>query len=882
MRTRERGLILLAVVGALVAGARAGSVDFSIAEKDFPFVDAWLGEFADELSEALVLGRPAAFNMLKEGDPARGGTRKETWKLYRTAAKFYEANADFLDKGRRLDEGGTLKAHGWRVQRMNGLPNLESHPRIHHAVWQSADGRKALFLCNASWAKTDFVWEGHGRKIAERMQPRSFAVVPLWETPAVAKVAGGKTIRGKPQDKGGPRYLSVDWTFGDGVDWSAADRLVIDVVSRDEGGDRLMAYVKDAWTKGSQTDWVLAEFTPGPFGVYRWTVPLTGQETTCVLRKVKQLYIFTGGAEHPHYEIACAQIVRRGAPLPPSLDVPPDVAARRTAWEEERAEARRKALVGLTEVGDLRIGLATTMDKIRPDRPLPFRRPIAEGGAMVKLARGEHEGVQILVGNAGRETLRDVRVEVSDLKLSRAWWRFGAAPALAATNISVGVTGYVRTRGLPRYKVGYNVTTNAAPGYRRLTRRADPGWYPDPILDFLRGADVKPATVQSFWIDVAAPANLPAGEYVGTVRVSCAGPHAASASYPFRVKVWDFTLAKAPPLPLAITFHVGDESPCKAAVNSRLDEWADYLADHFITIDSLYAYETPRFEQLARLKREGRLNMFNLGYWTDFTRSEAARRAWMKDGKPVFDAAYARAKELGLLGHAYIYGMDECPTNRFAAMRETVPLLKRMYPGVPISTTCYDYTYGEDGRLSAIDIFTPDTTKYDFAQAEKARASGRHVWWYLACVPHAPYANFFVECEGIEPRSLMGAQTVKYRPEGFLYYQTSIWRRNSPIESGPYTDWDPFSWGSVGNVYNGDGSWTVVGPGGKPLETMRLYNFRDGLEDYAYAKILFARTGKWPDVPAEVVESVTNFNSSASVHYAWRDRLAEQIERSGK
>ena len=880
---KRKRLIPLVVAVMFVAVAHAGSIDFSIEEKSFPFVDAWLGEFADELSEALIFGRPAAFNMLKEGDPARSGARSETWKFYRTAAKFHEANADFLDAGRRMDDGGKLKAHGWRVYRMNGLPNLESHPRIHHAVWQATDGRKALFLCNASWADTDFVWEGHGRKIAERMRPRSFAVVPLWETPDVVNVAGGKTIQGKPYAEGGPRYLSVAWTFDDGADWSAADRLVIDVVTRGEGGDKLMAYVKDAWTKNSQADWVIAEFTPGPFGVYRWIVPLTGQETTCVLRKVKQLYIFTGSAEHPHYEIACAQILRRGAALPPPLDVPQDVMSRRAAWELERAEERRRALAGLTKVGDLRIGLATTMDKIRPDRPLPFRRPIAEGGAMVKLARGEHEGVQILVGNVGQETLRDVRVEVSDLKLSRAWWRrLGKAPMIAATNISVGVTGYVRTRGLPRYKVGYNVVTNTAPGYRRLTRRADPGWYPDPILDFLRGADVKPATVQSFWIDVAAPRDLTAGDYAGTVRISCAGPRQTSVTYPFRVKVWDFTLGKASPLPLAITFHVGGESPCKAVVDSRLDEWADYLADHFITIDSLYSYEKPRFDQLSRLKREGRLNMFNLGYWVDFMRNDAAHRAWMKDSKPVFDAAYARAKELGLLEHAYIYGMDECPTNRFAAMRETIPLLKRMYPGVPISTTCYDYTYGESSLLSEMDIFTPDTTKYDFAQAEKARASGRHVWWYLACVPHAPYANFFVECEGIEPRSLMGAQTVKYRPEGFLYYQTAIWRGNHPIESGPYTDWDPFSWGKVGNVYHGDGSWTAVGPGGKPLETMRLYNFRDGLEDYAYAKLLFERTGRWPEVPAEVVESVTNFNSSASVHYAWRDGLAEQIERSGK
>jgi hypothetical protein len=175
-----------------------------------------------------------------------------------------------------------------------------------------------------------------------------------------------------------------------------------------------------------------------------------------------------------------------------------------------------------------------------------------------------------------------------------------------------------------------------------------------------------------------------------------------------------------------------------------------------------------------------------------------------------------------------------------------------------------------------------DSATDEAVEAEAARANGRHVWWYLACVPHAPYANFFVEGDGIEPRSLMGVQAIKYRPEGFLYYATAIWRKNKPVVKGPFTDWNPLSWGGPGNEYNGDGSWTIPGPGSKPLETVRLYNFRDGLEDYAYAKILFERTGRWPEIPVSIVESVTNYNVSAEVHLRWRDELARKIEAAVK
>ena len=79
--------------------------------------------------------------------------------------------------------------------------------------------------------------------------------------------------------------------------------------------------------------------------------------------------------------------------------------------------------------------------------------------------------------------------------------------------------------------------------------------------------------------------------------------------------------------------------------------------------------------------------------------------------------------------NAYIYGMDEQPTNRFPAMKATLPHLKKWYPSVPIMSTCFDYAYGEDGMLSEMDVFIPDTTKYDFAKAQLARANGRKVWW---------------------------------------------------------------------------------------------------------------------------------------------------------
>jgi hypothetical protein len=146
----------------------------------------------------------------------------------------------------------------------------------------------------------------------------------------------------------------------------------------------------------------------------------------------------------------------------------------------------------------------------------------------------------------------------------------------------------------------------------------------------------------------------------------------------------------------------------------------------------------------------------------------------------------------------------------------------------------------------------------------------------------------FIECPAIEGRLLMGAQTQRMKPDGFLYYQISIWNAASAIMSGPYTDWPVLTYEN----YHGDGQWTCVGPDGIPLPTIRLENFRDGLEDYAYAKLLEEKlriggTDEWIRraraalaVPREVMDTMTNYTDDPAVLYRWRDAMADLIEEA--
>ncbi len=145
----------------------------------------------------------------------------------------------------------------------------------------------------------------------------------------------------------------------------------------------------------------------------------------------------------------------------------------------------------------------------------------------------------------------------------------------------------------------------------------------------------------------------------------------------------------------------------------------------------------------------------------------------------------------------------------------------------------------------------------------------------------------------------MGAQTAKYRPDGFLYYHTSIWNNNKGIDcaAGPYTSWNPVSW----TVYHGDGSLFHCDSDGNPLPSIRLENYRDGQEDYAYyciledavkqvkaKKNLTDAQAKWLKeaeaalvVPETLVKGMDVYSRDPQLLREWRDHLGDLIEACG-
>jgi len=704
-----------------------------------------------------------------------------------------------------------------------------------------------------------------------------------------------------------PEWPSVDLK-SDVADWSKYDRLVIDVVNDAPGGDALGLLI--AAPTGRVQNGLAARRLYLPDHDYRrWTVPLDNWPATMDAHAVGRIHFYSTRPVSANALLSGFYLLKPGEEPPPVAErflrekVEPAREKGRLAAEARHQRAvddfAAKCRAAGQDGKDAWFGRASSMVHVRPRADIDAHVKPADAFAL-SVARGEYASVQAVVMPNGRD-LEDVRIEVGELTREDQgfldWFR--PSPVLSPSSFKTAPVGYVRTENPPPYGIGVNVSTNLPGGYFRTKRLAGTGWWADPILDWLDRATVSGDDVQSFWVRFRCPETARAGVYRGVLSVVWKG---GRREFPLSVRVYGFSMPKTSSLPLALTFmpasnmHRESAENARAAQAVRTDpespinvwkrhaaEWTDFLSEYFVTVDSLYhGGNRVNWEALLRQKEQGRLGIFNLGYWNypkDLT--EEGRRNWLKNTRAKLDAPYAKAKELGLLDRAYLYGCDEVLEQYFDNVRWAVEELKKAYPGVPLMTTAVDEKLGVGTPLSGIDWLTLTTTRIVTRvgpeQVARSRAAGHKVWWYVACNQRAPYANFFVEGPPLEARVLMGAQAIKWRPDGFLYYYLSMWNGRRPISgTSTFTDWDPRSYTN----YHGDGSLFCCGPDGIPCATIRIENFRDGIEDYEYARLYERATGRTCEVPPEVCRDIAQFTDDPEVIERWRASMAEAIEKS--
>lgn len=666
-----------------------------------------------------------------------------------------------------------------------------------------------------------------------------------------------------------PRMTQIVEMPPSATNWSGQVWLSFDVVNLDDAGGVLRVVIEE----DNQNERAFELPVSGP----RKCVASFWQFFPTRASNLQKIRFTIENSEPRRFAVTRVERGKKDEPRP-KADPPP--IPRETAAHDAALKAFLAKCEDAGSVADgMAIGIAPAGAAVRPRGDF---RAEAATNACLSLARNEYEAFQVVVSPRGDKALRGVTVAVGDLTpvQSPKVQSDDIAPnnfstTLAATNIAASVMGYIHITEPAGYK---------ARDLDGVVRWPERTWYPDPILDYMKSADVEPRDVQSFWLRVKCPAQQPAGLYAGTVRVSDAD--GATYSFPMQIRVRDFSLPLAPPLDMAMCFNPryfeagckqlqeDPETPINVWKRHKV-EWCDFLAEYFVTMDNIYSWDSPDWEIIEHLRDKGRLGRFNIGYWSGGSKGE-----WFKNRSD-------KARSLGVFDHAYSYGCDELKPKSWPAMEKGSASIKAAEPELPILTTTRDDTFGEASHLTNV-VFVQNIDFWNASAVEKAQKRGSRIWWYICSDPKAPKPNVFVECPPVETRILMGAMTRKFKPDGFLYYSMGLWRNPRPMTDGPFTDWIARNreW------YHGDGCITYCGPDGTPIASQHLENFRDGLEDLWYAKLLEEKLlenkdANWAQraktalvVPGGVVRSLADYTVDPATVNRWRDEMAELIEET--
>jgi hypothetical protein len=134
------------------------------------------------------------------------------------------------------------------------------------------------------------------------------------------------------------------------------------------------------------------------------------------------------------------------------------------------------------------------------------------------------------------------------------------------------------------------------------------------------------------------------------------------------------------------------------------------------------------------------------------------------------------------------------------------------------------------GLNTLVDIWAPVNS----VEAPEAQARGKEIWAYFCTLARESAPNFYIDRPAIYQRSIAWYCWV-YGLDGFEHWSSNyFWRnvhKNKPMsQKWPNVPWDSRTYFN----FNGEGQLVYPGPDGVPYSSIRLENFRDGMEDYEY------------------------------------------------
>jgi hypothetical protein len=467
---------------------------------------------------------------------------------------------------------------------------------------------------------------------------------------------------------------------------------------------------------------------------------------------------------------------------------------------------------------DFGIAPAHPVIKLRKDAlfPLPFADQIE-----ISLARNEYESFQLAILPFGKE-LNNLKVEVSDLSGKNG-------NVISKNSIETFLVDYHRIDWQSAYVTEYK------------------GWHPDPLIPFRSGIKISGSDVcRPLWITIYAPAMTKAGEYSGTISVSADGMDKVTAS--IKCRVWDFDLPVASHLKThswdqieyLADFYNLDELPvewyqkfCELLLKNRFNPGSagvNYVSE---TPDGDGNYDFSRVEEVLKYCIDRGLERFSIvqmkkGLYTP----EEAEQVYQ------FIEAYARfLKEKGWLDKALVELWDEPTDLEYPYIKERAERLKKIDQDLRLQLFAeggpydfFDRSTDKYGLNDLVDIWAP----VNIIESPETQAKGGEIWTYFCTLARGIAPNFYIDRPAIYQRSIAWYCWM-YGVDGFEHWSSNYFWRNTLKGKPMDQKWPNVPWDSRTYYYfNGEGQLVYPGPDGVPYSSIRLENFRDGMDDYEY------------------------------------------------
>jgi hypothetical protein len=458
--------------------------------------------------------------------------------------------------------------------------------------------------------------------------------------------------------------------------------------------------------------------------------------------------------------------------------------------------------------------------------------------------------------------------------------------------------------------------------YGKSSPIGETGFWPDalpPLTDpFNMAAGFRQFVKnRAIWIDVVTPADVPAGEYSGTIRVTQKGNPIDALK--LNLKVYDFAL----PAETHLITYMGVSSRQLAAfhnVEPSSPEAKNLLQKYHALLyanrmepwfnESLQPDITAAGNDVVVKFDEQAYELYMNRWKTERVILEAAPSELAGDSRfPQFSAGFNRRiksylkqvmdyyKRNGWLDKLVFNSpIDEPNTAQaYADTRKWATLVHEAARGVPFLVTESPVPDNPDwgvltGYANNFAVHGNALNRLDVKEAiRKEQATGGEITWYISCDQGYPQPNYFIDAPAMDP-VMVPWITWRYGMNGILYWELKFWSQTPDPWLDPVTYLSGFLC-SDGYILNGEGS--LLYPGSKaqrhtgqknvdgPVSSIRFELLREGIEDYEYLWMLKSLGDqKFADEAARnMVVDVRAFSRNIAELSAMRERMAKRIEQ---